>query len=153
MVEHNLTDFASYLERSLLTIEQEVPVLFGLLQQRMGQHLVLITVSDERAVEVSLHRGKPWVRAGGPDTSTVTVTVPRAALDALLRGDDTIEAAIGNERLRIQGPLDTVLTLLESLSLWIHGALRCPSLPSLHAQYLVHGDSSAKVARPSPLHV
>lgn len=152
MVEHDLTNFASYLERSLLAIEHEVPELFGLLQRRMGQHCVLITVGNARAVEVSLHRGRPWVRTDSSATSTVAVTVPRAELDALLRGDDTVEAAIWNERLHIQGPLDTVLTLLDSLSLWIHGALRCPSLPSLHAQYLVHGDASAKVTRPSLVH-
>lgn len=135
MAELRAMSFGSYLESSLIVLEREAPGLFARLREQMGTSQVGITIGDEATVCVCFAAGKPWVRLAHQDTSVVA-SVSDEGLRELLRGDTTIEEAVAAEKLEIRGPLDSVLSLLESLNLWLHGAVRCPSLPALHASFL-----------------
>jgi hypothetical protein len=56
-------------------------------------------------------------------------------LIAILQGALAMDDAIEADRLQLRGQLDHLLSFLEALRCWFHGAVRAPSFPALHAEY------------------
>jgi hypothetical protein len=125
---------SDYLEQALGAVAREAPLHFRVLRERMGAGAVLIQISGAERLRVCLAEDPPWVSAEG--AGQVCVQLAEPDLDALLQGELTLEEALEAERLAILGELDEVLRLLDVLQCWLHGALRSPSLPKLHQQFL-----------------
>jgi hypothetical protein len=131
--------FAGYLTRSLRLLRDEAPAHFAATRAHLGPLAVRITVGNEAPVVVRLDGAEPWVRQHAPEETfpaAVDVGASRPALAAFLRGELSIEEAVTDDRLTLRGSLDHLLPFFDGLAAWLHGALRSPSFPSLHRQYL-----------------
>ena len=130
--------FAPYLERSLALLEREAPVHFAATRRALGGRAVAITIGAAHSVSVCLEQVAPWVRRG--DAGEVEVAAALPDLNALLRGEFTIEEGLDAGRLSVRGALDHVLAFLDALTAWLHGAMRTGSLTELHRNFLAGHD-------------
>jgi hypothetical protein len=133
--------FPAYLERALGLVAAEAPVHFAAARDHLGALALVIRVAGSPPLRLFLGTGPPWT-APGSDGDVEAALAP-GDLAALLAGELTIEEAVGCDRLSIRGELDRVLPFLDALGAWLHGALRSPSLPHLHRQYLAADDKGA----------
>lgn len=124
----------AYLERALELVQREAPLHFLGMRERLGARAVSIRIADAEPLRLQLRGAPPWVTRGGP--AELEVALGSADLDRFLLGELTLEQGIAEERLSIRGPLDDVLALLDALESWLHGALRSPSAPALHREFL-----------------
>jgi len=125
--------FATFLARSLELLLEQSPAHFLAVRRRMRGLSVRIAIDGEAPVRVQLD-ARPFV---GPDAhADIVAGVARQHLAALLDGALTIEDAVDDDRLRLQGALDGLLSFLDALEAWIHGAVRCPAFPTLYREFL-----------------
>jgi hypothetical protein len=124
------------LEQALALVAREAPVHFAAMRARLGARTAGVRVGDEPPLHVSLVGAPPWVRAEAPAPADLHLALTRATLARLLRGEASIEEAILDETLGARGEVPALLAFFEALSSWLHGAMRAPSLPQLHAQCL-----------------
>ncbi len=69
-------------------------------------------------------------------TTDVSVLCDSATLKRLLAGSDRISAALLDGRLDMTGTLDALAALGIAFSLFLRGAIACPSFPELYEQYV-----------------
>jgi hypothetical protein len=143
----DIGSFGQYLAQALGLLRSESPVHFQATRQRLGGLAILIRIAGDVPVRVRLEGevAATWVARAdhvgghahvGASDSGVEISTSRADLDGFLRGAFTLEEGLEANRLTVRGALDDVLAFLEALNAWLHGALRCPSFPSLHRRFL-----------------
>jgi hypothetical protein len=126
--------FRCFLERSLVTLQRELPQGYAKMAECLGQRDVAIDVDGERLairgdtrtlaiVDGSTH---PDARAHG---ST-------AAIRAILEGERTLESAVLAELIHLQGSLDDLVAFHAALHTYFSAAVRCPSFAGLLTEYL-----------------
>jgi hypothetical protein len=136
--------FAVFLERSLQLIARETPEHFAAVQGRMRGLAVLVGVGAPASVRVQLDVA-PWL--GPPAHAEVVAEIEPAALRDILDGRLTLEAALEADRLLLRGELGHLLRFIEALEAWIHGAVRCSSMPELLSEYLLRAQDRAAPLR------
>lgn len=138
MAEAAAPSLGQRLEEALALVAREAPAHFVVMRARLGDRTADVRVESEPPLHVSLTGAPPWVRADAPPTTEVDLhlSLSRATLARLLRGESTIEESILDETLAARGDVPALLAFFEALSAWLHGAMRAPSLPQLHAQCL-----------------
>ena len=127
--------FAQFVERSLALLREEAPEHF----QRVREHArgLRVDVSIDRETPVRLQLdSEPWTTRTPATEAHVYAEIRQSNLIAILEGVLAIDEAIEAERLQLRGQLDHLLSFLEALRCWFHGAVRAPSFPALHAEYL-----------------
>jgi hypothetical protein len=130
------TSLGQRLEQALALVAREAPAHFVTMCARLGPRTADVRIGDEPSLRVSLDREPPWVRDEGAGVPDLHLTLSRATLARLLRGETTIEEAILDETLGARGDVPAMLAFFDALAAWLHGAMRAPSLPRLHAQCL-----------------
>jgi hypothetical protein len=73
-------------------------------------------------------------------TGQIDLAITSGGLDAMLRGELTLEEALEDDTLELRGELDQLADFLEALNAWLHGALRSPGLARMHGAYLSKDD-------------
>lgn len=141
MAERRAELFFAYLQQALTLLSVETPLHFAAVRQRLGTRAVSIQIGNAEPSRLCLGHGPPWLTR--EVAADVEVSLSQADLDAFLRGQLTLEQGLEESRLAVRGKLDDVLSALEALQCWLHGALRSPSVPALHRLYLNGQDPSA----------
>ena len=124
---------AAQLEEALEVVARESPLHFTVLRSRLAGLATVVRVADFSALRISFDDGPPWVEQG--EDGQIAVALSEADLGRLLRGDLTIEEGILDGSVSTAGVLEHLLSWLDGLASWLHGALRCPSLPTLHERF------------------
>jgi hypothetical protein len=143
VAEPRAESFARYLEAALDLLQVEAPAHFAATRARMRGRAAAIRVDDAPPLRLCFASGPPWISRRGALTGDIAVAISGRDLDRFLAGELTLEEGLADDRLRIQGDVDQVLDFLDALAAWLHGALRCPSFPTLQRAYLAepHPDS------------
>jgi len=137
VVEPLAEAFGEYLTRALAALAREAPVHFAAMSAALDGRAALVRIGSAAPVRVCLAGAPPWVTSGSD--GRVEVSLSPSDLGAFLRGELTIEEGLDADRVAIRGALEDVAGFLDGLACWLHGALRCPPLASLHAEYLALG--------------
>lgn len=121
--------FAAYLTESLASIEAGAPAAYALLRRTLGTRRVRLDVGGE-VLGLQADESRIAVTAGeGP--AEVDTWTTRAAIVALADGEVTLEQAVLEERMDLQGTVDDLLAGVDALSAYLSGAARCPELIAL----------------------
>ena len=134
MAETRARAFPRYLRAAFALLASDTPTHFAALRDTLGALAIVIRLGDEQPLRVCIADGAASVTEAAQ--GEVDLQLGEPALDALLHGELTVEEAIAADRLAVKGKLDEVLIFLDALHIWLHGALRCPSLHDLYARYL-----------------
>ncbi|WP_458317363.1 SCP-2 sterol transfer family protein [Mycolicibacterium brisbanense] len=119
---------AALLRRSVGHLADEVPASYRLVLERLGPLVVALDVDGERFAL----RGGPHLEVADGDVSgSPRITTSRAAildvLDARIGLHDAVQAGAVN----VEGSLDELLQVHDTLLAYVHAAVRAPSLPGL----------------------
>jgi hypothetical protein len=140
---------ARQLEEAITVVQREAPLHFVVMRRSLEGLAAVVRVGDLPALRLALDEGPPWVRQR-PD-GQIALSLSEATLARLLCGDLTIEEGILDGSVGARGDLGHLLSWFDALASWLHGALRSPSLPNLHARFFapVHTDADGqKGSRP-----
>ncbi len=125
-------DFGALLRRSLDALQAEHPAAYAQLARALGRVAVAVSVAGERSLLT--FSGEHCVAPAPQEISApVELATDWATLDALLDGKMTLLSAVRNERLYLRGAIADLGRFHEGLMLYLRGAVRCPSFPSLRA--------------------
>ena len=134
MAETALPPFAEQLEEALALVARESPLHFTALRRQLGDLAAVLRVGQADPVRVSVADEPPWVEHGSEGHIALALAEP--GLARLLLGEMTIEEGILDGHLEAKGEVGHLLAFFDALGSWLHGALRCPSMPELHARCL-----------------
>ena len=98
--------------------------------QRLGRDRVAVSIGAERFVVVAEHRGLRL----GTGAGCVEAELPPSVLCALAEGRLNLNTAVLTGRLTLRGPVASLLAVLDVLDAVVHGLLRAPDAPQLHAR-------------------
>ena len=135
MAETRAEALPRFLEAAMSSLSHESPAHLSAMQQTLRDLRAVVRVDGAPPFSVCVGAGHAWVdrRLAQGD---VEVTMEESALTDLLLGRLTMEEGVLNDRVFVRGSLDTLLKFLEGWAEWLHGALRCPSMPAVHRQLL-----------------
>ena len=132
----NSDSVAGLLAESFSMLSREVPESFARMCARLEGKAVWIEVDEERFV-VEVRGGSALVRAQGPGAegeaaggAASIATSKRAICDVIDARTSLADAVIADE-VRAVAPLARLVDVLGGLSMYVHGAVRCPSFPRL----------------------
>jgi len=126
--------FPRTLRAAFALLASDTPTHYAALRDTLGALAIVIRLGDEQPLRVCIADGAASITEASH--GEVALQLGEPAFDALLHGELTVEEAIAADRLAVKGKLDEVLIFLDALHIWLHGALRCPSLHDLYARYL-----------------
>jgi hypothetical protein len=134
-------ELRAQLEEALSVVAAEAPAQFAAMRAQLGTRAALIRVGSSPALRVCVAHDPPWVERATDEgaRAAIELALSETALSRLLRGRSSIEEAILNESLSVRGEVADLLAFFEGLAAWLHGALRSPSLPTLHQRCLAKG--------------
>ena len=123
---------ALLLRRSLAHLASEVPASYRHLAQVLGSLVIELDVDGERFAL----RGGLWpeVLDGPAPLAGARVTIPRAAIIAILDAKVALAEAVESDRIAVRGALDDLLRAHDTLIAYVHAAVRAPSAPGLLAE-------------------
>jgi hypothetical protein len=151
--------FTALLEESLRAVERDCPAAYREMAIRLRGLEIDVEVGRERLVV----RGGPaghevialptaTATAGGvpaaPRASLASLVTRPEVLLALLEGDARLVDCVLDDRLRLSGPLPTLLQLNEALTWYLRGAVRSPACPGLVARLAAWSQKEAKGTAP-----
>jgi hypothetical protein len=117
------------LRRSLDAIEAEVPAIHRLLCERLGRLPVRLVIDDEHVVVANA--GTRLALVADLDGCGTQFRSDRATLLDLVHGRSTFLDAVVAGRVDLTGAVGDLLGFYDALQVYLHGAVRSPSLPSL----------------------
>ena len=124
---------ATLLEQAFSVLQRDCPRAHSAMAKRLGNTTVRISVDDE-VFDVCVEDGAPRVRA--PDgEATVSVRTTRPAVRAVLAGRRTLADAVRADEVRAEGRLAGLVSLLEALEAFVHGAVRCDAIAQLYDEF------------------
>jgi hypothetical protein len=120
---------ATLLRRSVGHLADEVPASYRLVLDRLGPLVVVLDVDGER---FALRGGdRLEVSDGAEVAGAPRITTSRTAildvLDARIGLHDAVQAGV----LTVEGSLDDILRVHDTLLAYVHAAVRAPSVPGL----------------------
>lgn len=123
------------LERALQTLAVELPSGFTRLCSVGRGSSIELGIDDERFLVVFDDTGGVDLTDADADAdpATVHLTTSRATVAAVLGGGLSLTDAVDTDRLSIQGPVDRVVQLHDTLVAFMQGAVRCPSMAAIGA--------------------
>jgi hypothetical protein len=121
--------FASFLAESFALLRREADDVHGTLCRRLEGRTVAIRVDGE-AVAVRFDAIRADVLGSHP-SAEIEVSTTRAAILDVLAGDLNLLDAVLADRLVLRGAPAALLAFHDGLLLYVHGAVRAPSFPSL----------------------
>jgi hypothetical protein len=139
--------FAAFLARAFSTLEREMPTAYRAMCARLARHPVLLHVDTESVALVFTATHARFV-ASVP-APRVLVRTSRATILAVLDAEATLMDAVLDERLRLWGGTDDLLTFHDALMLFVHGAVRAPSFSALLRAYRGDGGVDGRAAAPA----
>lgn len=119
----------SLLAESLTALAREQPALHARMCEQLQGRAVEVRVDAERFV-LGFTPGHARVEPGGREADAVILT-GRRALGEVLGARLSLAEAVLTDALEVVGPLASLMALHEGLVTYVHGAVRCPSFPSL----------------------
>jgi hypothetical protein len=123
---------AVLLRRSLTHLASEVPASYWRLVEVLGSLVIELDVDGER---FALHGGlRPEVVDGPAPLAGARITIPRAAIIAILDAEVALAEAVESDRIAVHGSLDDLLRAHDTLIAYVHAAVRAPSAPGLLAE-------------------
>jgi hypothetical protein len=128
--------FSSFLLRSLDALEAEHPKGFAYMAGCLGQREVWLEVDGDRVVLES--DGEALVRGLRGTHPSAYARASRSALVAILSGEISLDEAVFEERILLQGRLDDLVAFYTALQAYFNVAVRCPSFAALLGDYLEH---------------
>jgi hypothetical protein len=125
--------FSWFLERSLAAIELEMPEVYRLLSGCLDGRSVRLSIGDE-LLWVGGSSGRVRLSSTGSN-SVVEFATDRGTLLDLVTTRHSFLDALLEERIRLRGGVDDLLSFHDALQIYLRGAVRCPSLPALLSQF------------------
>ena len=124
---------ATLLAQALDGLRGGCPGACAAMARRLGASTVRLSVDDE-TFDVRVERGCP--RVFHPDgDATVWVRTSRATVHAVLAGRCTLACAVRADELSALGPLPALVSLLDALQAFVHGAVRCDAIAQLYHDF------------------
>jgi hypothetical protein len=128
------SSFSGFVQRSLLVLSREAPAAHRALASCMGTLSIAASV-DHEALVIAAHGAQLLVHSGALPAAAHLATT-RRALRCLLTAERTMIDAIINDELELRGTTEALACLDDCLSLYLRGAVRSPSFPSLLDEFL-----------------
>jgi hypothetical protein len=120
---------AALLRRSVGHLADEVPASYRLVLDRLGPLVVALDVDGERFTLRGGHRLE--VSDGSPGAAGARVTTSRGAILDVLDARVGLHDAVQAGAVTVEGSLDDILRLHDTLLAYAHAAVRAPSVPGL----------------------
>jgi hypothetical protein len=140
--------FSAFLLRSLDALEAEHPKGFAYMADCLGQREVWLEVDGDRVVLES--DGESLFRRPRGTHPSAYARASQRALVAILSGEISLDEAVLEERILLQGRLDDLVAFYAALQAYFNVAVRCPSFAALLGDYLqdvTHGRHDARTVR------
>ena len=128
-----VAEFSEFLSRSLELIEEEAPTSHRALGRALAGHAVRISVDAPAAVLRFGTAGFAWLEGDAP--AEVELRVDRQTLLDLIDARVSLEDSILEDRFHLRGPIDSIVWFDDGLLIYLDGAIRCPSFPTLLAEF------------------
>lgn len=125
--------FGTFLEASLNALAREWPRGFAQLAGVLRGFPVAVEVSDDPCVVLS--DGVALRVSRVPSDAPVQVRTTRAVVLDLVDGGTTVLDAALAGMLDLRGDVDSLVRFDEAFRLYLHGAARAPSFPTLLARF------------------
>jgi hypothetical protein len=126
-------DLRHYADRSLHALAREAPAFYAHLCATLrGQRLHVNRGREEFALHF---QGETVVTAPPDGSEDLHLGVDRRTILALFDGELTLEEALLQDRLTVRGSLAQVSDMFDALLIYLRGAIRCPSFPSLLSDF------------------
>lgn len=120
--------FSAFLVESLQIIRAERGDIYIRLCAKLAPRLVRVRVGDEvTTLAFAADEVRPVIR-GAP---SVDIESDRTTILAVIDGESTLADAVLAERLKLRGACEDLLAFHDGFLLYVHGAVRAPSLPQL----------------------
>ena len=120
---------AALLRRSVSHLADEVPASYRLVLDRLGPLVVTLDVDGER---FALRGGQRLdVSDGDPGTAGPRITTSRTAILDVLDARIGLHDAVQAGAVVVEGTLDDILHVHDTLLAYVHAAVRAPSVPGL----------------------
>lgn len=125
--------FAAFLHEAMTALETEHPAARAALCRALRRRRVTLIVDDE-VVPMAFGPGSIdfLPTASG---AHVVLRTDRPTIFALVDGVCSLEGAVHQDRLRLEGRPDDVIRFHQGLMQWLHGAVRSPSFPRLLREF------------------
>lgn len=120
------------LAESFVALEHEQPALHARLCEQLQGRKVEVCVGSERFL-LGFVPGSAWVEPAGPPAEALLLT-GRRALGDVLGARLSLGEAVLTDAVEVVAPLASLMALHDGLVTYVHGAVRCPSFPSLLAR-------------------
>jgi len=124
---------AQFIAQSLDVLHREHPEAYLDLCQRMAPRQVLIYIDGEAVrLAFTAHDASlpSFLQYPG-----VTLRTSRLTLLDVIDGQLSLERAVFEEAIELQGHVTDLSAFYEGLSIYVRGAVRCPSFPFLLERY------------------
>jgi hypothetical protein len=111
-------------------LAREVPEAFARMCARLEGKAVWIEVDEERFV-VEVRGGSALVRGGEAADRDASIATSKRAICDIIDARTSLADAVLADEVQAVAPLPRLVEVLGGLSVYIHGAVRCRSFPSL----------------------
>jgi hypothetical protein len=126
-------DLRTFLERSFVVLAHEAPGAYARLHRSFARIALCVVDGDRRfAVRCDPDRIMTDLVRGDED---IVTAIDSPTILALVDGELTFEQALRQDRLFVLGAVGQAASAFEALSIYLRGAIRCPSFPALLASF------------------
>lgn len=124
---------AGLLAESFAMLRDELPAAYERMCSRLSERAMEIRVDDERFL-VQIGAGGARVRALGAEEDArkdASITTSTRAIQDVIEARRSLVEAVLTDEVQAVAPLDSLVEVLSGLTVYVHGAVRCPSFPRL----------------------
>ena len=121
--------FRGFLAESFAILQREVPAAYAALCRLLTPQEVTLTM-DQEPVAIRFEQEHARLLHAS-DAPTIEVCTDRTLVLDLIDARCTLHEAVLSDRLLLRGRPEALLLFHDGLMLYLHGALRAPSFPTL----------------------
>jgi hypothetical protein len=121
----------SFIQTSLDVLRDECPLAYQTMCRLMTGQSVTLTIGVETMLLVFSQEHVEVTPSDQQDTSHLHLDASEQTILALADGHTNILDALVSGLLELKGPLPDIALVYETLIVYLSGAVRCPSFPSL----------------------
>ncbi|MCW2901061.1 MAG: sterol transfer family protein [Streptosporangiaceae bacterium] len=129
-VEPTTRSVVGVLRRSLEHLAAEVPESYQRLVADLDRLVVEVAV-DAEVFSLRAGRGRVEVVDGHAATAGASIATTRNTVLAVLDAEVALAEAVESGRLEVRGSLDDILRAYDTLTAYVHAAIRASSAPGL----------------------